>query len=68
MLFPTSHYRLAARINTPTILKRPSLRVTSLFQSHWEAVMQPIFLLWAVFIAALLAWVGAYYEALSLLG
>ena len=30
--------------------------------------MQPLFLLWAVFIATLLAWVGAYYEALSLLG
>jgi len=29
--------------------------------------MQPL-LLWAVFIASLLAWVGAYYQALGLLG
>jgi len=29
--------------------------------------MQPLYL-WVVFIASLLAWVGAYYQALSLLG
>jgi hypothetical protein len=34
MLFSTSHYRLTAQVDRPTILKRPSLRVTSKFQSQ----------------------------------
>ena len=73
MLFPTLQYRLAIQIHLNLLPARHANNIeTAISQSNISekppgAVMQPL-LLWAVFIASLLAWVGAYYQALGLLG
>jgi hypothetical protein len=74
MLFPTLQYRLGKQIHLNLLPARHANNIeTAISQSNMSvlkslgAVMQPL-LLWVVFIASLLAWVGAYYQALSLLG